>query len=103
MIVSRNGKRKLAFRGSFPSDAFSLWVAHFGHETDTPPVDLIWNNSMLIRQKFKFNGILVNPLFFQGRQNMSVGQRQNDNGWEIVSTYSTKEAVDDGLLVKVDS
>ena len=25
------------------------------------------------------------------------------NGWEIVSSYSTKQAVDDGFLVKVDS
>lgn len=25
------------------------------------------------------------------------------NGWKIVSTYSTKQAVDDGFLVKVDS
>ena len=28
---------------------------------------------------------------------------KDDNGWEIVSTYSTKQAVDDGFLVKVDS
>lgn len=25
------------------------------------------------------------------------------NGWKLVSTYSTKQAVDDGFLVKVDS
>ena len=28
---------------------------------------------------------------------------KDDNGWEIVSTYSTKEAVADGYLVKVGS
>ena len=28
---------------------------------------------------------------------------KDSNGWEIVSTYSTKEAVDDGFLVKVES
>ena len=28
---------------------------------------------------------------------------KDSNGWEIVSTYSTKEAVADGFLVKVDS
>jgi hypothetical protein len=83
------------------------WIAHFGHETDMHPVDLIWDSSMLVRQKFKFNGVPVNPLFFQGSQNKSAGQRQNQmkdsNGWEIISTYSTKEAVDDGFLVKVES
>jgi hypothetical protein len=28
---------------------------------------------------------------------------KDSNGWEIVSTYSTREAVADGFLVKVDS
>ena len=28
---------------------------------------------------------------------------KDSNGWEIVSPYSTKEAVADGFLVKVDS
>lgn len=28
---------------------------------------------------------------------------KDSNGWEIVSTYSTKQAVDDGFLVKVAS
>ena len=28
---------------------------------------------------------------------------KDSNGWEIISTYSTKEAVVDGFLVKVDS
>ena len=28
---------------------------------------------------------------------------KDNNGWEIVSTYSTREAVADGFLVKVDS
>ena len=28
---------------------------------------------------------------------------KDSNGWEIVSTYSAKEAVDDGFLIKVDS
>jgi len=32
------------------------WIAHFGHETDMHPVDLIRDSSMLVRQKFKFNG-----------------------------------------------
>jgi hypothetical protein len=33
------------------------WIAHFGHETDMHPVDLIRDSSMLVRQKFKFNGV----------------------------------------------
>ena len=28
---------------------------------------------------------------------------KDSNGWKIVSTYSTKQAVDDGFLVKVES
>ena len=28
---------------------------------------------------------------------------KDSNGWEIVSTYSTKQAVDDGFLVKIGS
>jgi hypothetical protein len=47
------------------------------------------------------------PELSEGCQKKSSGQEQNQmkdsNGWEIVSTYSTKEAVDDGYLVKVDS
>jgi len=47
------------------------------------------------------------PEFVQGCQNKSVRQRQNQmkdsNGWEIVSTYSTKEAVADGFLINVDA
>jgi hypothetical protein len=33
------------------------WIAHFGHETDMHPVDLIRDSSMLVCQKFKFNGV----------------------------------------------
>jgi hypothetical protein len=33
------------------------YIAHFGHETDMHPVDLIRDSSMLVRQKFKFNGV----------------------------------------------
>jgi len=33
------------------------WVAHFWHETDMHPIDLIRDSSMLVRQKFKFNGV----------------------------------------------
>jgi hypothetical protein len=33
------------------------WIAHLGHETDMHPVDLIRDSSMLVRQKFKFNGV----------------------------------------------
>ena len=28
---------------------------------------------------------------------------KDSNGWEIISTYSTRQAVEDGFLVKVDS
>ena len=38
------------------------WIAHFGHETDMHPVDLIRDSSMLVRQKFKFNGVPDIPL-----------------------------------------
>lgn len=42
-----------------------------------------------------------------GAKNKSARQRQNQmkdsNEWEIVSTYSTKEAVADGFLVKVEA
>jgi hypothetical protein len=62
LIASRNGKGELAFRGSFPSDAFSFMDCHFGHETDMHPVDLIRDSSMLVRQKFKFNGVPDIPL-----------------------------------------
>jgi hypothetical protein len=34
------------------------WIVHFGHETDMHPVDLIRDSSMLVSQKFKFNGAL---------------------------------------------
>jgi hypothetical protein len=47
------------------------------------------------------------PELIGGCHNKSVGQQQNQmkdsNGWKIVSTYSTREALADGFLVKVDS
>jgi hypothetical protein len=47
------------------------------------------------------------PLLIEGSQNKSSGQEQNQmkdsNGWEIVFTYLTKEALKDGYLVKVNS
>ena len=71
------------------------------------PVDLIRDSSMLVRQKFKFNGVPDIPELIDGCHNKSARQQQNQmkdsNGWKIVSTYSTKEAVADGFLVKVDS
>jgi len=33
------------------------WIAHFGHETDMHPIDLIRDSSIVVRQKFKFNGV----------------------------------------------
>jgi len=33
------------------------WIAHFGHETDMHPIDLIRDSSISVRQKFKFNGV----------------------------------------------
>ena len=74
LIASRNDKGELAFRGSFPSDAFSfllcsrnvdrlnLWTSRWA-KTDIHPVDLIRDSSMVVRQKFKFNGVPEIPLF----------------------------------------
>jgi hypothetical protein len=83
------------------------WIAPFKHETDMHPVDLIRDSSMLVRQKFKLTACQIFPELIEGCQNKSERHRQNQmkdsNGWEIVFTYSTREAVADGFLVKVDN
>ena len=57
LIASRNGKGELAFVARFLRMRSVSWIAQFGHETDMHHVDLIRDSSMLVRQKFKFNGV----------------------------------------------
>jgi hypothetical protein len=48
------------------------WIAHLGHETDMHPVDLIRDSSMLVRQKFKFNGVPDISLVIKRREPKQV-------------------------------
>jgi hypothetical protein len=77
--------------------------AHFGHETDMHPVDLIRDSSMSVRQKFKFNGvpeILFTEMPKQVRKASANHMFSKD---DIIFSYTTKQAVVDGVLIKTDS
>jgi hypothetical protein len=58
------------------------WIAHFGHETDMHPVDLIRDSSMLVRQKFKFNGVPDIPLVKSKGANKNL-QGSSETKWMI--------------------